>query len=402
MRKFKSGPGIFIAAAFIGPGTVTVCTLAGVSFGFDLLWVLLFAFLATLTLQGMATRLGTISGKGLGEAIRDGLTLAWLKYALLGLVFSAIVIGNAAYEAGNLGGAALGLEVFMPWKVMEWGEVRVRPLPLLIGFLSILLVIKGSYEVFKRVLLAAVLLMSIAFILSAIATKPSLGALFSGWVPKLPDGSLLLAISLVGTTIVPYNLFLHASLSKARWKGEADLKGAKRDTFIYIAIGILISASVLITAAFSRGQSIENAADMAIGLEMIFGQWATILVGIGLFAAGLSSAITAPLAAAYVASEIFKWDRQMEDPRFKWVAIGIIAVGTFFAGMDIKPILLIQFAQAANGFLLPIMAILLLWVMNNKWIMKSHRNSTFQNLVAIFVIAISIILGGKALWSLFN
>jgi len=106
----RIGPGVLIAAAFIGPGTVTACTLAGVSFGYALLWAMLFSVLATMVLQEMASRLGIVTQKGLAEVIKEVLTQKWLRIVVLALILFAILVGNAAYEGGNIGGATLGLE----------------------------------------------------------------------------------------------------------------------------------------------------------------------------------------------------------------------------------------------------------------------------------------------------
>lgn len=112
-KKLKQlGPGMIVAAAFIGPGTVTTASMAGAGYGYTLLWAMLFSILATITLQEMTARLGTQAKMGLGEAIRHKSTNRFLRYVSFALVISAIVIGNAAYESGNLAGAVLGFEDF--------------------------------------------------------------------------------------------------------------------------------------------------------------------------------------------------------------------------------------------------------------------------------------------------
>jgi NRAMP (natural resistance-associated macrophage protein)-like metal ion transporter len=111
---FKNiGPGTLVAAAFIGPGTVTLCTLAGVNFGFALLWAMVLSIIATIFLQEMAARLGIISQKGLSEVIRTEIQNPTFRKVVIVLILSAIVIGNAAYEAGNISGGILGLEAIL-------------------------------------------------------------------------------------------------------------------------------------------------------------------------------------------------------------------------------------------------------------------------------------------------
>ena len=105
------GPSTLVAAAFIGPGTVTTCTIAGVTSGYTMLWSMLFSITATIVLQEMSARLGWATGRGLGEAIRTQFDTGIGKYLSAFLVIAAILIGNAAYEAGNLSGGILGLQL---------------------------------------------------------------------------------------------------------------------------------------------------------------------------------------------------------------------------------------------------------------------------------------------------
>lgn len=112
---FKNiGPGPLVAAAFIGPGTVTLCTMAGVNFGYALLWAMGLSVVATIILQEMSARLGIIAQKGLADVIRSEINNPVLKYVSIVLILSAIVIGNAAYEAGNISGGvgASGIGVY--------------------------------------------------------------------------------------------------------------------------------------------------------------------------------------------------------------------------------------------------------------------------------------------------
>ena len=124
---FKNiGPGPLVAAAFIGPGTVTVCTLAGVDFGFALLWAMLFSIIATIVLQEMSARLGIITQKGLAEIIRAEVKNPFLKSLIVILILSAIVIGNGAYEAGNISGGVLGLETVFGSPKLKLGDFSIN------------------------------------------------------------------------------------------------------------------------------------------------------------------------------------------------------------------------------------------------------------------------------------
>jgi len=122
-KWFKNiGPGTLVAAAFIGPGTVTICTIAGVNFGFNLLWAMLLSVIATVVLQEMAARLGVISQKGLSEVIREEIKIPFVKHFVTLLILGAIVVGNAAYEAGNISGGILGLETIFGRSLLNMGN----------------------------------------------------------------------------------------------------------------------------------------------------------------------------------------------------------------------------------------------------------------------------------------
>nr|WP_299339676.1 Nramp family divalent metal transporter [Allomuricauda sp.] len=387
----KIGPGILVAAAFVGPGTITICTIAGVRFDFALIWAILLSILATMALQEMAGRIGFLSQQGLVDVVKNQIKVKWFRNFVIGVVLAAILIGNAAYEAGNIGGATLGLE----------GIYNSRDFPflypLIIGFLAFIILWIGSYKILERIFIALVSLMGLCFVIAAILTKPSLLEILKGtFVPTFPDESILTIMALIGTTVVPYNLFLHAALVKEKWGTSGNLSVIRQDTVVSIAIGGIVSISILITAAASQITDVTNVMDMAKGVEPLFGRMAVYFMATGLFCAGITSAMTAPLAAAYVANSCFGW-KGTKDIRFKLVWMIILFLGVFFLSFDIKPIQVIQFAQIANAILLPIMAILLLWIANKKAIVGKHKNTWAQNLIGFVIIGFSFFLGIKSI-----
>lgn len=381
-----------MAAAFIGPGTVTACTLAGVEFGYALLWAMLLSVLATIVLQEMSARLGIITQKGLADVIKEELKTPWIRNTVIAIILGAIVVGNAAYEAGNIGGATLGLEAI-------FGENYNSIYPWIIGVCAFILLYIGNYKVLEKVLVSLVIVMSLSFLVTAIITKPDVLAILKGlFIPSIPEESILTIIALVGTTVVPYNLFLHASLVSEKWKSPNDLHAVRRDTYISIALGGLVSMSIIIAATTIQGNQVENVMDLAKGLQPLYGDAAKYFMGIGLFAAGVTSAITAPLAAAYVVNSCFGWKAGLKHLKFKLVWMTILAVGVIFMSLGIKPIEVIKFAQVANGILLPAIAIFLLWVVNSTSVMGKHKNTFLQNVFGFVIIALAIVLGAKSIF----
>lgn len=392
----KLGPGVLVAAAFIGPGTITACTIAGVGFGFALLWAMLLSIIATIILQEMSARVGVITQKGLAEVIRDQLTVHWLRYLVMGIILSAIVIGNTAYEAGNISGATLGLQVL-------FGSNYAPLYPWIIGFIAFMLLYLGSYKTLEKVFISLVLMMSVSFVLTALFTKPDIKEMLMGlFIPSIPNDSLFNIIALVGTTVVPYNLFLHASLIREKWNSIDDLKSVRRDTFLSIGLGGLVSIAIIISAAAINSTEVKDALDLAKGLEPLYGKSAKYLMGIGLFAAGITSAITAPLAASYVANSCFGWKNKITDIRFRIVWMIVLFIGVISLSFGIRPIVIIQFAQVANGLLLPIIAIILIWIVNKQSVLGDFKNSIWQNVPAIIIIILVIVLGAKSIFSVFG
>jgi Mn2+/Fe2+ NRAMP family transporter len=399
LKRIKNiGPGALIAAAFIGPGTVTACTLAGANYGYTLLWALLFATIATIILQEMSARLGLVTQQGLGETLRIMLNQSVWKWPLFSLIMVALYLGNAAYEAGNLSGAALGIQA-----LTDESQSLYRISVIVISLLAGILLWRGSYKQIERMLLMLVAIMALAFIATFISVGPDLTALFKGLTtPKIPDGSLLTVIALIGTTVVPYNLFLHASAVKAKWSSINDLKHARADTATAIGLGGLITILIASTAAasiFGSGLNISGAGDMATQLAPLFGSFSKTMLGMGFFAAGLSSSITAPLATAYAVTEILGIKGSTSSRTFKVIALSVIFSGAALALTGIKPISIILAAQFANGLLLPIIAIFLLIVMNQKQQLGQYVNKWLGNTLGAIVVLVTAGLGIRIIMS---
>ena len=392
-RKF--GPGILVAAAFIGPGTVTACTLAGANFGYALSWALVFATLATIVLQDMAVRLGTGAQLGLGEALMQSAPVPAIKWLVGALVFAALLIGNCAYEGGNLTGGALGIDALLLEASPGQG-----PLVAGLALVAASVVLLGRYQLLERLLIGLVLLMSVAFLLSVVLVPPDFGQLFVGLIPRIPDGGTLTAIALIGTTIVPYNLFLHAAAARKKWEDQTGTKEARTESALSIGLGGLVSILILSTAAgslFKSGLDVTSAEDMARAIEPAFGDAARYLIGIGLFAAGLTSAITAPMATAFALSEIIGGDEAQRSRLYRGTALLVVIVGAAISLTGIQPISLILIAQYANGLLLPIVAGFLLYIMNRKDLLGAHVNSAFANAAGVVIVLITLGLGLRSI-----
>jgi len=401
MKVIKPGPGALVTAAFIGPGTITTCTIAGARFGTALLWSLVFSVIATIVLQEMTVRLGVIGRMGLGEALRNQFTKPLSRLISVSLVISAIVIGNAAFETGNLLGASLGLSSMGIENILG-----SKLLIILIGILAFAILFHGNYKIIEKSLVSLVIVMSLMFVGTAIIVFPDPLQLLKGlFIPNVPDKSWLTIVGLIGTTVVPYNLFLHASAVQQKWKTPDKLKEARTDLSYAVILGGIISMAIVVSAAsayLNKDTIPENGSDLAFQLKPLLGEKANIIIGIGLFAAGISSAITAPLAAAWAAAGIMGWKNDLKSLKFRMTWEFILLSGMTFSLLGFKPIEAILFAQAANGILLPIIAIYLLIIMNNAKLLGNHTNTLKSNVLGIGVAGIAVFLGLRSLLSVFG
>jgi Mn2+/Fe2+ NRAMP family transporter len=374
-----------LAAAFIGPGTVTTAASAGSRYGPALLWALTFSTIACIVLQEASARLTLASGSDLGQALRRRFAGGWRGAAVLVLVLGAILVGCAAYQAGNILGGVAGaaLAVDLPRPVLT----------LAVGLAAGLLLWFNRTRTLAVLLGGLVAVMGVAFLATAILLRPDLGSLARGAaVPSLPAGSAVLALGLVGTTVVPYNLFLGSGLARGQALGEMRFGLA-----VAVGLGGLISAGVLVVGVAVEGELSFPA--LASVLAERLGGWAGTLLAVGLLCAGLSSAVTAPLAAAVTARSLFRpaqasrsWDER--SWRFRAVWLVVLGAGLASGLSGVRPIPAIILAQAFNGVLLPLVAVFLLLAVNDRQLMGAAAvNGRLANAVMGVVVTVSLVLG---------
>ena len=412
-RFFPSGPAVLVAAAFIGPGTVLTASVAGAEYGMALLWVVVFAVVATTALQEMAARLGIVTGSGLAQAITESTTSNFLRWAILLLVLAAIFVGNAAYQTGNLLGAAAGATILVG---LDQSVPAINSFVALTAVSALLVIWFGRLKWLQRTMMGLIGLMSLVFVVSAFRSAPAVMDLGSGLLPTLPVGSEWFVVGLIGTTIVPYNLFLHASAASEQWGGDSvdqtndAVRQSRMDTIFAVSLGGLITMAILITAAcvYSSGAGDEavkfsKPTDVVRQLRPALGDWAGRIFAVGLFAAGFTSSITAPVAAGYAAAGCFGWPNELSDWRLKTVSSVVVLFGGVFAVLaGTSPTQVIVLAQVANGMLLPVVAVVLLVLLNRSKLMGEHRNGVFSNVLGFLVVAVVTVIGYKNLAAAFE
>lgn len=381
-----------IAAAFIGPGTVTAAASAGASYGTALMWAVVFSVLATFVLQEASARLTIATGHDLAEVLRQRFPSGWKRAGTLVLAGGAILIGSIAYEAGNiLGGVAgVALEVDLPGPMLT----------VILAALAALLLAVGSPQRIAQLLAGLVALMGAGFLVTASVLAPPLGEVAQGLaVPAIPGGAELTVVALIGTTVVPYNLFLGSSLARG-----TSLSDTRFGLAVAIALGGLITMAIIIVGSALDGEfSFERLAAL---LTQELGEWAGFGLAVGLFAAGLSSAVTAPLAAALTVRGLL---READDPRwsakgwrFRGVWIAVLTAGVVFAVTGVRPVPAILLAQALNGLLLPIVAVFLMLAMRDRARLGDAVSGPMGTAAMVSVTAIALLLGAVSLSKVFT
>ena len=388
------GPGMMVAGAFIGTGTITTSIVAGTEHGYKLLWAsVTLAVLLVITLQEMVARLALAAGQTLAALVRSKLGI-WMSM----LAVLAIFGGNIIYSVANVNGVALATSS-MP------GDLPPLFWVIIVTAVYWALLLIGKFKLLERLVTILVGLMSAVFLVDMLVSQPDYGQVAKGLVvPQFDESQVLLVLGLIGTTVVPYNLYLHSSaVLERRWdKNPKDfLPIARLDTFIPILIGGVITMSVGVVAAsvlnpqfLQDGLKIENAEAMSAALAPVLGPAAYIFFNIGLFGAAVSSMPMAALSAAYVTTESFGWSTDLKGRAFRlvfslvaWIPVIIFAV------MKSSPVATIIAAQSINGMLLPITAVFILIFVNRKSIMGDLRNGLFANVISCVAVGFVCVIG---------
>mgnify|MGYP001447368014 FL=1 len=397
--KITVGPGVMVAAAFVGPGTVTTASVAGASSGVSLLWAVAISVLATIVLQELSIRSALSTNQDLAPLIRQfGHDRGWgVPIALL--ILCSVGLGNAAYQSGNLAGAAMGLSGATP--------VRFVHAVLVTGSFSAGLILVDRYRLLERAMLILVGLMTCLLTGLAVACLPELMTAHRQVVSNVHAFDATVVLALIGTTVVPYNLFLHATAVRHRWSGIAladALRKARMESAGAIVVGGVVTAAIMIVATVViAGDTSRPALEaLQVGIDQRFpdiGRWA---MGAGLFAAGLTSAIAAPVAAGWAVCGVMGWNTSSGSKAFKGVALMVLAVGMLFAIFAARPVALIVLAQATNAVLLPFVALVLLAIVNSPLIPYDYRNGWPQNLIVTGVIGVVLLLAAAKLLPVFG
>jgi len=364
-----------ISAAFIGPGTVTAAVSAGAQYHIQLLWTVVFATLACIVLQEVSARVVIASGLNIGQSLElkfGDKVGVWIKWIVAG----PVVLGCAAYEAGNILGAVSGASVLFDGD----GRLYTIIIVLAVGYI----LFQGGSRWISNIMMVLVSLMGFAFFLLAMQSKISFNGLIRSMIPSIPDGGEWLTLGLIGTTIVPYNIFIGSAISKG-------------NTIPLMRIGLTVSVLIggLITSCIMLAGTLAENFSSFEGLASLFqekiGIPGSLALGLGLFAAGFSSSITSPYAASMIVSTVFGNEKK-NVIRGAWMVV--LLIGFVFGISGIKPIPVILTVQALNGLILPLLTyFLILTVSDSKVVSRQYQHPAGYDLILLCILGVMLVIG---------
>jgi len=395
------GPGIVSGFADNDAGGITTYSVVGAKFGYDILWVILVTQVALFVTQEIGARIGLATGQGLAGLIRERFGVRWGAFAALTMITANL--GSIVSEFAGIS-AALGL-FGVPAPVSA----------LLAAGAVITLISRGSFSRVQYFFVFIGVIVSAAYIISAILAKPDWGqAVHSLFVPHVTwSGAYMLAVvGTVGTTITPWGQgFIQAYVVDKRLRPE-DLPAERLDVLIGVLITNVVAAFIVIACAatlFEAGLTINSAADAAKALSPIAGDVAATLFAVGLLAASLLGLGVVPLSSAYTACETFGWERGVdfrwrEAPAFYGLLAFFIGFAALFMLIPGLPLIQVMFsAQVINGLLLPIILIFVMQLAADKRIMgdlvSGRVNLALGWLVTVLLIVLSLVLVVTAFWT---
>lgn len=375
---FKSlGPGFIIAATVLGPGSITVASRIGSEYGYAFLWVIAIATVFMITYTSMAARFGVVNRHSILQSMADH----YGRWFAIAIGISAF-LSSSSFQFGNNLGIGIGMEGITGISERIW--------PIIFTSLGMVLIFwaKNLYKLLERLMMFMVLLMILAFFLNLLLTKPALGPLARGFVPsRVTADSLSVVAALMATSFSLAAALYQSYLAQDKGWKKKDLHKSLKDTYLGILLLALISATVLVTSAaalFPRGILVNSAADMALQLEALFGGYAKIFFSVGLCAASFSSMMVNSVIGGGLLADGLGMGRSMNNGTTKLFITAILLIGmlvaVFFRGNVIYAMIM---AQASSMLAVPLIAVGLFLVLNNKKLMGPQRNKLVENIIAI-------------------
>lgn len=382
----KIGPGLITAALVFGPGSLTVNTKLGASFGYDLIWVIAISIVFMIVFTTLSGTIGCLTDESLMATISRIYGKSTAFFLGLGIFF----IGSS-FQAGNSIGAGVAFYEMFGVSQAFW-----------IGFISVLAIllvyVRSFYKVLETVMSALVLLMLICFFITLILSKPDILALLKGFTFKAPDGSEFLVIALVASSFSIVGAFYQSYLVQAKGWGRDEIIISSRESLRGILIlGFLSMMVMMCAASILHHQNIEvnHAADLGLALEPLFGETTKVLFMTGLFAASFTSLLGNATIGGTILGDAFGFGHDYQNPKVKAMVVLVIIFGSTIAiAFGKLPLQLIIFAQAITILVAPAAAYFLLRLSRREDVMQdkiySFRQSILPTLGFLLLVLLAV------------
>ena len=398
------GPGLVSGFADNDAGGITTYSVAGVKYGYELLWVLLASQIVLFFTQEVGARLGLATGQGLTGLVRERFGVRWVTFLTV-----TMLIANVGSIVAEFAGTAAALSLF---------HVAPAISAALAAGVVIILLTRGSFGKVQYLFVAVGICVSLAYFASALLSQPDWGKAASSLLVPSGSGSAaywLAVVATVGTTITPWGQAFIQSYCADKRLGPEDLVGERLDVGLGALLTNLIAAFIVIACAsalWSHNVSIDTSnpeavADIAKALAPLAGQGATVLFAIGLLAASFLGLGVVPLTSAYAACEAFGWEtgvdwRVREAPAFYGLLIFFVVFAAFFVLIPGLPLVEVMFmAQVVNALLLPFVLVFVMLLASDKKLMGPLVSGRFLQIVGWSGTGLLVLLSLTLAWSSF-
>ena len=383
------GLGLLAALAGNDAGGIATYSSAGATYGYGTLWILPVMAVLLIVVQETAARCGCVTGKGFASLIRERFGVRKSAFAM-----GALLIANTSVTISEFAGIASGLALF--------GVPKTISVPLM-ALVIWLLTMSGSFKRIEKVLLA-VSCVFLTYVVAGVLAGPDWAAVAKATVtPSLvsePEYVSLL-VATIGTTIAPWMIFLAQNNVVDKNVDENGIALQRVDTVSGSILACGIAWFIIVTTGtvlFPAGIEVADAADAALALEPIAGEWSTILFAAGLVAASFLAACVLPGVTSSAICEAFGWERGAdrtweEAPTYRGIITGIImfsALLVILPGINLFDIMMS--AQVINGVLLPVLLVFLVFIARDRRIMGDYRNGRVWNILTWATIVLITVL----------
>lgn len=391
------GPGLLVTVGFIDPGNWASNFAAGSEFGYALLWVVTLSTVMLIVLQHNVAHLGIVTGLCLSEAATQYCP-KWIARPVLG---SAVLASISTSLAEILGGA-IALQMLLDIPIV-WGSI-------LTTFFVVIMLFSNSYKKIERAIIAFVSVIGLSFLYELFLVDIDWPVAARAWVvPSIPQGSMLIIMSVLGAVVMPHNLFLHSEVIQSHEYNKQDegsirkvLKYEFYDTLFSMIVGWAINSAMILLAAatfFKTSTPVEELQQAKSLLDPLLGNNAGVIFALALLMAGISSTITSGMAAGSIFAGIFGESYHIKDIHSRigvLLSLGVALVIIFFID---NPFYGLIISQMILSIQLPFTVFLQVGLTSSKRVMGKYVNSRWSSFVLYTIAIIVSILNIMLLFS---